>query len=98
MRTAEWRFEATVTRLDEHRIRVQGQGPADAEVWGNGWETEARADGTFAFNCMAYTDGTVRLRVVAEGAHRMAIASVTSLEVGATATARPEVPEGLPSD
>ena len=75
-------IDIQLRRLDEHRIRVSGVGPAGLTVNGNGWETEPSDDGAFAFNCMAYTDGSVRLLVTMKGQHRSYHAFVADLGIG----------------
>ena len=75
-------IDIQLRRLDEHRIRVSGVGPAGLTVNGNGWETEPSDDGAFAFNCMAYSDASVRLLVTVEGRHQSYHAFVADLGVG----------------
>ncbi|MGA7149497.1 MAG: hypothetical protein WBX17_13530 [Microbacterium sp.] len=75
---------ATLTRLDEHRIRVIGTAPADSSVHGNGWECIVADDGTFAFNCMAYTNGIVGVLVLRREELWTSEGDVSTLKVGET--------------
>ncbi len=61
---------------------MSGVGPAGLTVNGNGWETEPSDDGAFAFNCMAYSDASVRLLVTTEGQHQSYHAFVADLGIG----------------
>lgn len=77
-------------RLDEHRIRVQLENvPPGSHAEANGWITGSGLPRSFAFNCMAYTDFTVGVVIVAPGKRYHFEGSVEGLAVGDTVGAIP---------